>query len=93
MFPANHQIQVQTIFDDDHGHYLLLMVGWENNTREYAPIIHIDIDEQAKVFLQHDGTDLKIALLLAENGIPKSSIVIAYRSPLQRTFFPEFAAA
>ncbi len=83
--------EVQTIFDHEHGHYLLYMVGWENERRDYVSIMHIDLKKNEKVYIQHDGTDLKIALVLAEKGIPKSSIVIGYRAPSRRNLLPEFA--
>lgn len=93
MIPSLEGIELQIVLDETNGHYLLFMVGWENNRREYASIIHIDVKPDAKVHIQHDGTDLTIALELVKKGIPKSSIVIAYRSPKQRVFIEEFAQA
>jgi hypothetical protein len=93
MFPKENEIEVETIFDDTHGHYLLLTVGWQNNQREYASILHIDLKPTGKVYLQHDGTDLEFALRLFEKGIPKSDMVVAYRSEQQRKFLTDFAEA
>jgi len=89
--PFDDKIAVETIFDDQRGHYLLLTVGWENDRREYAILLHIDIKTNGRVYLQHDGTDLEFALRLAEKGILKSDMVIAYRSPFQRQFIENFA--
>lgn len=93
MFPSDNQIELETIFDDVRGHYLLFTVGWQNNKREYSPILHIDIKSNGKIYLQHDGTDLVFALRLAEKGIPKSDMVVAYRAPHQRKFLEGFAEA
>ncbi len=89
--PSDENVEVETIFDDTRGHYLLFTVGWYHNTREYAALLHIDIKSNGKVYIQHDGTDLEFALRLIEKGILAAHIVIAYRSPTQRKFLPQFA--
>jgi hypothetical protein len=87
-------IETQSILDQENGHYLLFSVGWyENNQREYAPFLHIDVKENGKVYLQHDGTDLKIALMLVERGIQKTDIVLAFHAPQRRQFVEGFAMA
>ena len=90
--PSDENVENQLIMDDERAHYLLYSVGWENKDyREYAPFVHIDIKADGKVWIQHDGTDLKIALLLADKGIPKSDIVLGFRSPHRRQDMAEFA--
>jgi hypothetical protein len=93
IIPSDDKVELETIFDDTRGHYLLFTVGWTNGKREYSPILHIDIKPNGKVYLQHDGTDLEFALRLSEKGIPKSEMVVAYRPPHQRKFLPDFALA
>lgn len=90
--PSDEHVETQLVIDDERGHYLLFSVGWEQDNREYAPFVHIDVKPNGKVFIQHDGTDLKIALLLAEKGIPKSDIVLAFHPEHQRVLLPEFAS-
>jgi XisI protein len=90
--PSDANVETQLIMDDERGHYLLYSVGWENNDyREYAPFVHIDIKSDGKVWIQHDGTDLKIALMLVDKGIPKSDIVLGFRSPFRRKEILDFA--
>ncbi len=90
--PSDEKVETQLIIDDQRCHYLLFSVGWENNNyREYTPFVHIDIKPTGKVWIQHDGTDLQIAILLFEKGIPKSDIVLGYRSPYRRPEIAEFA--
>ncbi len=90
--PSDEKVETQLIMDEVRGHYLLFSVGWETDTyREYAPFVHIDVKSDGKVWLQHDGTDLRIALMLAEQGIPKNQIVLGYRAPYRRDELPEFA--
>ena len=86
-------IETQVIIDHENGHYLLFSVGWyENKQREYAPFLHIDLKPNGKVYLQHDGTDLKVALLLNEKGIIKSDITLAFHAPQRRQYIEGFAS-
>ena len=93
MSPSDEHVETQLIMDDLRGHYLLFSVGWEPKYREYTPFLHLDVRPEGKVYLQHDGTDLRVALLLAEKGIPKSDIVLAFHAPEQRKYIAEFATA
>jgi hypothetical protein len=91
MIPNSEPIETQTIVDNTHGHYLLSAVGWFNNRREFNSFVHIDVKPNGKIWIQHDGTDLKIALMLVEKGIAKSDIVLAFHAPFRREMIPEFA--
>ena len=68
----------ETVFDRLHDRYLLVEVGWENGYRIYGTLIHIDIKD-GKLWIQHDGTEEGIATELVSAGIPKESIVLAFR--------------
>ncbi len=87
-------IENQLITDDEHGHYLYFGVGWETGTNNwfYATFIHIDVKPNGRVWLQHDGTDLRIANRLTERGIPKSDIVIGFQPPYVRESMEDFAS-
>ncbi len=91
MTPSDERSETQTIVDDERGHYLLFSVGWGGNRREYAPFVHIDVRPDAKVHIQHDGTDLRLAELLHEKGIEKPQMVLAFQSPARRKLIPDFA--
>jgi XisI protein len=92
--PSDENVETQMIIDDERGHYLLYSVGWENRDyREYGAFVHIDVKPTGKVYIQHDGTDLKIASLLSEEGIPKSAIVLAFKAPFRRKQIADFAEA
>lgn len=93
MTPSDKQSETQTIIDNERGHYVLFSVGWSNELREYVPFVHLDVRDDAKIHIQHDGTDLKIAMLLVEQGIQKSDIVLAFQSPFRRTLIPDFAVS
>ena len=61
--------------------------------RIYLPFVHIDVRPDGKVWIQHDGTDLRIADQLVERGIPKHQIVLGFKSPDTRRLIDDFAVA
>ncbi|MDX2303784.1 MAG: element excision factor XisI family protein [Microscillaceae bacterium] len=85
-------VEYQLITDDEHGHYLYFGVGWEKDRHWiYAIYVHIDVKSSGKVWLQHDGTDLRIAELLHQKGIPKNDMVIGFQAPHIRKMMSEYA--
>lgn len=81
----NDPVQSQIIKDESAGHYLLFNNGWEKeDKRVYGCYLHIDVSENGKIWLQHDGTDLIVADKLMEKGIPKSDIVLGFHAPFIR---------
>ena len=91
--PSDDHSETQVIIDEERGHYLLFSVGWGRNRRDYVPFVHLDVQPNAKVYIQHDGTDLKIAERLVEEGIEKNQIVLAFQSPNRRKLIPDFAVS
>jgi hypothetical protein len=90
--PYSHgDFHLQTIFDRDGDHYLLLLVGWEGIRRVHGCLVHVDIINQ-KFWIQRDGTERGIAASLLEAGVPKDRIVLAFRSPEKRRM-TDFAVA
>ncbi|HMQ49032.1 MAG TPA: element excision factor XisI family protein [Saprospiraceae bacterium] len=81
---SKHKIRYQTIFDEQNGNYILLRNGWKGSIRFYNIIVHIEVDENGLVWLHQDNTDLIIADLLMEKGIPRDHIVLAFHPPIAR---------
>jgi hypothetical protein len=77
---AHGNIDIQTIFDHEHDHYLLMLVGRDGIRRVHGCLVHIDIID-GKLWIQRDGTEYGIARELIEAGIPASQIVLAFRVP------------
>jgi XisI protein len=93
MSPTDDFSETHTITDDEHGHYVLFDIGWHEKRRVYLPFIHVEVKPDGKVWIQHDGTDLRIAMLLTERGIPKSAIVLGFKAPYVRAMIDDFAVA
>jgi len=91
MLPSEGKVRTELICDDGNGHYQLGQVGWEGERRVDDVYLHVDLYEN-KVWIQHDGTDLRLAEMLIREGIPRESIVLAFHRPDLR-IYTDFAAA
>lgn len=89
--PSFGDIEVETVFDDERGHYELLVVGWDRAGRVDGNIIHIDV-RNGKIWIQHDGTEEGIANQLLAAGVPHEHIVLGFHPPNMRKHTP-FAVA
>lgn len=88
---TDRQVQVELVLDENRDRYLLVETGWQNGYRIYGTLLHIDLIDQ-KLWIQHDGTEDGIADELVVAGIPKSHIVLGFKSPETRQY-TEFAIA
>jgi XisI protein len=88
---AHGDIQIQTIFDCDGHHYLLMLVGRDGIRRVHGCLVHVDLID-GKIWIQRDGTEHGIARDFIAAGVPKEQIVLAFRSPELREQ-TEFAVA
>jgi len=86
MSPSDDEVETIKIIDDERGHYLLYSDGWRNARRLYTCFLHLEVRQDAKVWLRHDGTDLVIAEWLLDKGIPKEDIVLAFHAPSRRHY-------
>ncbi|MEI6410110.1 MAG: XisI protein [Bacteroidota bacterium] len=78
-------VDLQLLFDDIHNHYQVLMVGWENHKRVYAPIFHLDIKD-GKIWVQQNVSDYDLIQQIMDMGVPQTDIVLAFQSSLLRQF-------
>lgn len=76
-------VPVETIFDTERNHYLLIKVGWINDRWVYGCLLHLDIIN-GKIYIQQNNTELDIASYLVDLGVPKHDIVIGFHSPFTR---------
>lgn len=88
---TSQNIQSQIISDDKNHHYQLLWLGWKEDKHIFNVVVHIDLIND-KIWIQQDNTEIGIANLLVEKGVPKSDIVLAYFPPAHRKL-TEFAEA
>lgn len=77
---AHGDIELQTVFDRERDHYLLMLVGRDGIRRVHGALVHVDV-KGSKLWIQRDGTEHGIARELVDAGVPKDHIVLAFRSP------------
>jgi hypothetical protein len=88
--PFSHgDLQLQTVFDRESDHYLLMVMGREGGRRVHGCLAHIDLIE-GRIWIQRDGTEYGIAKELLDAGVPQQDIILGFRSP---RFRDEMAAA
>lgn len=91
-FRQSNLWEILEAYDEKRGQYILFTDGWNNEKRDYGCFMHIEVKEDGKVWLRRDGTDLDIGQRLLEEGVAKSDLVLAFRSPNRRAL-TEFAIA
>ena len=84
-------VQMQTVFDENADHYLIMLLGREEGKRVHGCLAHVDIIN-GKFWIQRDGTEDGIANELVSAGVPKSRIVLGFHEPEARRL-GEFAPA
>jgi hypothetical protein len=90
--PYSHgDYRLQTVFDRNDDHYLLIIIGWEGVRRVHGCLVHVDIID-GKFWIQRDGTEYSITQELLDAGMPKDRIVLAFRS-LEMRRLTDFAVA
>jgi hypothetical protein len=89
--PSHGDIESHLVFDDDHGSYQLMYIGWDGMRRVHGPVIHVRL-YNGKIYIEYDGTRESIATALLERGVPKEDIVLAFHHPDKRKY-TEFAVA
>lgn len=81
--PSHGDIRLDTIFDDEQGHYALMQVGWESSNpysrgrRIRGNLIYITLREQ-KVWVEYDGMEQGITDDLVAAGISPERIVLSF---------------
>jgi XisI protein len=82
-FGKQPNLEIESVFDDEKGHYELIQMGWIGLKRVHGIYMHVDIKDN-KIWIQHDGTNIGIATEFMEHGIPAGQIVLGFRSPAER---------
>src|SRR6516165_6867565 len=89
---ASHNgIEIQHVFDEANGQFMLLYVGWDGNRRVHKTILHLRLRDN-KIWIEEDDTEEGIATALVRAGVPQQDIVLGFHSPTKR-HLTEFASA
>jgi hypothetical protein len=77
------------IISNDLKNYLLMTIGWENDTRVHGCLVHLEIIND-KIWIHRDGLEDGIANDLVAAGISKNQIVLGFH-PLEIRRYTDFA--
>ena len=75
--PSHGDIRLDTIFDDDQGHYALMQVGWDRGRRVRGNLIYITLEDE-KVQIEYDGMERGITQDLLAAGIDEDAIALTF---------------
>jgi hypothetical protein len=84
-------VDTYLVFDTARDHYLMLRLGWSDDSRIRNLILFVRLHE-GKFWIEEDWTEAGIATDLLKAGISKENIVLAFHPPEMRGL-SEFAAA
>jgi hypothetical protein len=85
-------VEARAVFDDDHGEYLLLHIGWKGISRVQTIALHISLQDE-RVHIERDALPPPgAAMALREQGVPKDLIVLSFLHPEEREY-SDFAVA
>ncbi|MEL6779277.1 MAG: element excision factor XisI family protein [Cyanobacteria bacterium J06597_16] len=80
--PSHGNIRLDTVFDDDQGHYALMQVGWDRDRRVRGNLIYITLQDN-RVIIEYDGMECGIAQDLIATGVTSEQIIPAYQLEAQ----------
>jgi hypothetical protein len=83
---AHHEIEKKVIVDKKRNHFQLFFIGWEKDKFYHDIILHFDIKENAKIWIQQNNTELQIADELIARGVSREDIVLGFRHPKVRPY-------
>ena len=75
--PSHGNIRLDTVFDDEQGHYALMQVGWDRGHRVRGNLIYV-IVQSDQVQIEYDGIEQGITKDLIKSGISPEKLVLAY---------------
>ncbi|MEL6717181.1 MAG: XisI protein [Bacteroidota bacterium] len=91
-FKLQSELADVVIADRENGHFQLLRMGWIEDDRILQILVHFDLKEDGKIWIQENVTELAVDEELLKKGVPASDIVLAMHPPVYRKF-TEFAEA
>jgi ribosomal protein S4E len=75
--PSHGDIRLDTVFDDEQGHYALMQVGWDRGRRVRGNLIYITLHD-GQVWIEYDGMEQGITQDLVKGGIAPERIKLAF---------------
>lgn len=88
---SNLNAENKLIADKENHRYQVVTIGWDGRKFVHDCPLHMDIID-GKIWVQRNMTDIDLGTIFAENGVPKTDIVLGFLSPKMREY-SDFAVA
>lgn len=85
-FPLQPELKDYVLVDKENRHYQLLRLGWVEDDRILQVLIHMNIHEDGKIWIQENLTELAVDEELLKKGVPAKDIVLGLQPPAYRQF-------
>ena len=82
--PGNAEYEKQLLIDTKHLHFQLQSVGWHGDKFTHSVMLHFDIKENGKIWIQQNWTEDDIAVELMQRGVERTDIVVGFQPPRYR---------
>jgi hypothetical protein len=82
---SNLDAENRLIADKENHRYQVVTIGWDGRKFVHDCLLHLDIIE-GKIWVQRNMTDIDLDTIFAENGVPKTDIVLGFLSPKMREY-------
>ena len=81
---AQTKLDYQVLADCTRGHFQLTKVGWLERKFYFLVMLHLDVKENGKVWVQQNNTEIQLGEELEKRGIEPLDIVIGFRPEYMR---------
>ena len=82
---TNSSLESALIFDGEHDHYLLVVMGWEGQERIKGNTIHVRLRD-GKIWIEEDWTEDGVVTDFLQAGVSREDIVLAFHPPHLRQY-------
>jgi hypothetical protein len=82
---SNLDAENRLIADKENHRYQVVTIGWDGRKFVHDCPLHLDIID-GKIWVQRNMTDIDLDIIFAENGVPKTDIVLGFLSPKMREY-------
>lgn len=79
--------------DTQNNHFQAITMGWEKARFVHSVVFHLSIASNGKIWLHANWTNIDIAELLVERGVPRADIVLGFLPKYMRELSSDYAVA
>lgn len=78
-YPSKHYPHSRdvVVIDEKQQHFVHIFTGIEDGTHFHQTLFHIEVTEDAKVWIHQNNTDVPVEEALAQKGILQADIIVA----------------